>query len=356
MPAITPSFLMDFESRMQAIVEDEYSRLSSELWWSEVAKLRPSGSKREVIAWLISTAQIEDLGLKGGEMPFRDIESKYTEYENRFAGNGLKLLKSDLEDLDGKGLEVAAHWSRDMGSYMAYWPQKKIAELILAGETGTTYDGKAFFAKDHLSNPASGTKTFANLFSGAAASTPATDPNDAIYPGAAPIDDSISVETALTNLSKVVAYIESIRMPNAVDPRYLSVKGMLVAPRMMARATQLTNAKTIAQSAASGGGGADVEALIKSLGVATPIKAREFAAEPTTYYLIAEQLSSSQLGSLTYVDREPFAINYYSGVGGSGVVGIDAILNRANELEWHCKGRNVAGYGHPFLLFKVKAT
>lgn len=360
MPAITPQFLMDFESQMQAIVEDEYSRLSSHLWWSDVAKLRPSSSKREVIAWLLSTAQIEDIGVKGGELKFRDIEAKYTEYEPRFAGAGLRLLKSELQDHDGKGLELAGQWARDIGAYMAYWPQKKIAEMILAGEgttLGTAYDGLAFFSKSHLLHPliASG-KTYANLFSGAAASTPSTDPNDAIYPGACPIDDSVNVETALTNLSKVYAYIASITMVNGSDPRYLRPAGILAPPRLMPRAVQLTGAKTLAQAATSGGGSADVEALIKFLGLGTPTEVDEFRSEPTSYYVVAEQLSSSQLGAMTWIDREPFAINYYSGVGGSGVTGIDAILNRSNELEWQCRGRNTGGYGHPFLLFKVKAT
>ena len=35
---------------------------------------------------------------------------------------------------------------------------------------------------------------------------------------------------------------------------------------------------------------------------------------------------------------------------------VDAVLDRADELEWHCKGRFVASYGHPFMFFKLKAT
>jgi hypothetical protein len=32
------------------------------------------------------------------------------------------------------------------------------------------------------------------------------------------------------------------------------------------------------------------------------------------------------------------------------------VLARADELEWLCKGRNVLGYGHPYLMFKAKAA
>jgi hypothetical protein len=72
----------------------------------------------------------------------------------------------------------------------------------------------------------------------------------------------------------------------------------------------------------------------------------------TSYYVIAEQLGKSQLGGLVYVDREPFSIRYYTGRGGGN--GVDAILDRSDMLEWHTSGCNIAGYGHPFLIFKVK--
>src|SRR5262245_3101513 len=133
MGALTPSFLMDFESTMQAISEDEYTRLSSNLWWSRFMKTRPSSSRREVIAWLLSTAQIEPRG-KGGQMPFEDLISKYTEYENLDAGAGLRLRKQQLEDTDGNGMDLAGQWSRDIGAYMAYWPQKKLVELLKNGQ------------------------------------------------------------------------------------------------------------------------------------------------------------------------------------------------------------------------------
>ncbi len=356
MPALTPSFLFDFESRMQTITENEYARLSANLFWSRLMKSRPSSSKREMISWLLSTAQIEDLGKKGGNMPFEDIVSQYTEYENRYAGGGLKLLRSQVEDTDGNGLELAAHWSGDIGAYMAYWPQKLLTELIRNGETAgnNSYDGVTFFNKAHPLKPG-GTSTFANLFSGAAASTPSTDPNDAGYPGAIVIGSTVSVDTALENLAKVRAYIASIKMPNGVTPRFLRPAAIYAPPALMPRLVQLTGAKTIAQAATGGAGSNDVEALVKFLSYATPIEVDELSGDDTTFYVGAEQATSSQLGAFVYYDREPFRINYYSGQDGSAT-GVDAFLNRAEELEWHCKGRNVAGYGHPFAFFKCKAT
>jgi hypothetical protein len=68
---------------------------------------------------------------------------------------------------------------------------------------------------------------------------------------------------------------------------------------------------------------------------------------------ICEQVTGSQLGGLVYVEREAFSIRYYTGRGGGN--GVDAILDRADELEWHTSGRNVGGYGHPYAIFKCTA-
>jgi hypothetical protein len=209
--------------------------------------------------------------------------------------------------------------------------------------------------------------TFANDFTGAASG---------VYPGALPIDDAVhggydgTVNMALINLSKAIAYVRGgIKMPNGEDPRYLKPSVILAPPRMTARVQQLTNARTIAQVAGTGAGGSgDVEALIKNWGLASPIEVLELAAgqqytmddgtvvtgSDTTWYLACEEINSSQLGALVYVDREPFSINYYSGFGGASA--FDSMLGRQREFEWLCQGRNVTGYGHPYMLFRFQAT
>jgi len=351
MGALTPQWLMDFESNMQLLTESEYERLSSNLWWSKFMKTRPSSTKRELVAWLLSTAQIESRDV-GGQMPFEDMVSRYTEYTNLDAGAGLRMRKQQLEDLDGNGLDVASQWSRDIGAYMAYWPQKQLVNLMKNGATAgnNSYDGVTYFNNAHLYRD-DNTATFANIFTGAAASTPSTDPNDAGYPGAIVLDESVSTDTALVNLSKAFSYIRSIKMPNLSDPRFLKPVALIGPPRMQNRLVQLTSAKFLAQAAASGGGSGDVEAVISAWGMTAPVIADELAGfeSDTTCFLACEQISSSQLGAFVYVEREAFKIDYYGMFD-------DAQLARAQEFEWHCTGRNVAGYGHPFLFYKLKAT
>jgi hypothetical protein len=353
MGALTPTFVIDLETRMQSISESEYLRLTASLWWQMLTTVRQSQTKKEIITWLLSTAMIRD-AQQGGQMSFDDIVSKYTEITSGHSAAGLILKRAQMEDLyngiaGGEAMDLAAHWASDIGAYMAYWPQKKVTHFLknahnLASSGGYTgYDAKAFFATDHPVNPENvAAGTFANLFTGAPSGS---------YPGALPIDDSVDIDDALVNMAKLQAYVAGIKMPNGEDPRGLRLKGLLVPPRMLARATQLTSAKFVAQVAGSGAGSADVEALIQALGYARPVQADELAGfeSDTTYFAIAEQIASTRLGGVVYVDREPHHINYYDQIS-------QAELNRKDELEWQCKGRNGVSAGHPYLLFKVKAA
>jgi phage major head subunit gpT-like protein len=348
MPALTPTNLMTLESRMTIVSENAYTRLNQGVWWPTVTKVRSTSAGKEILSWLLSTAKIHDLG-KGGNLIFEDLVSQSTELEPRFAGDGLKLSRAQFEDTDAQGLNLAAAWSNQIGAQMAYWPQELAVELLKNGEDVAkvkAYDKKAFFAKDHPLNPFNLTAgTFANLFTGAAAGS---------YPGALPIDDTPTntTDVALTNLQKLVGYIAGIKMPNGSQPRRLRLKYLIVPPMLMFRAVQLTQAKFIAQAAKGGGAAvADVEAVISALGFAMPIQADELAGyeNDKTYFAVCEQITDSEVGGLIYVDREPFKINFYGPQ-------TDAILNRADELEWHCKGRNAMAAGHPYLIFKVKGV
>lgn len=345
MGAITPQFLMDLESRMQVLTESEYSRMGQNLWWQNVAKVRKSESRKEVLAWLLSTAMIREQG-KGGNVRFDDLVSVTTEVENKDSGDALELSVNQLSDMDGNGMDLAGQWSTDIGAYMAYWPQKQVTHLLKNGHTAslyTGYDSVAFFAANHPVNPyRSELGTFQNVFTGAASGS---------YPGACPIDDSIDLDDAVVNLAKIYAYIASIKMPNGEDPRFLVPKGILCAPRLFPRAVQLTSAKFIAQVAGSGAGSADIAGLIQSMGYGKPVQCPELSGfeDDKTFFVVCEQATTSQLGGVIYVDREPYQIQYYGAQD-------QVELARRRKLEWHCHGRNSIMPGHPYLVFKCKGS
>jgi hypothetical protein len=334
MPAITPEFLFDLESNMRLVTSREYERLLKKLWWRTICKEIPSGAKKERISWLLDSAKISRTTRSGGQVKFEDIVSRTTEYENENAAAGLKLKKEQLEDLDGNGVDLAAHWSRQMGAYAAYWPQKMLAKAIR--DNGTTYDGKAFFATDHPVNP------FRTSYGGY--SNKVTD---------CPIDTSVSVDTAVENVAKVIAHAAGYKMPNGEDPRSLQVAGLIVPPKLTARAQQITNAKYIAQDSASAGGSGDIEAVVRNFGLGQPIVAPElgaaFGGSDTTYYIAMEEITSNELGAFVYVNREPFGVIYHGPQ-------TDAQLARLREFQWTTEGRNTIGLGHSFLLIKCQTA
>lgn len=353
---LDPTFVLTFEDNMRAIQENEYLRLASSMWWKKITKELPSESRKEFIAWILSTLQIKRTGY-GGNMVFPELVAQSTQYVNENAGVGIRIDKNQFTDLDGTGLDQVAKFSTDSGAYAAYWPQLQIVQAILNGETGLAYDGNAFFSSAHPVNPADpeNAVTFANIFTGSASGS---------YPGACPIDDSVTLDVAFQNLSKILAYVRGIKMPNGQDPRFLRAVALFVPPRMTMRAAQITDAEFIAGAASSGGGSVDVSMMKSTWGLVEPTEVSEFGAamsytlpdtgatvsgNDTTFYLACEEVSTSQLGAMVYVNREPFATQYYGDL-------TVAELGRMNEFEYQMKGRNIAGYGHPFLLFKCKGS
>lgn len=392
MPELTPSFVFEYERRMRAISEQEYARrLSSEFtWWNKVCRTMNIQGKTERITWLLSTAMIEPTGpTNSGILTFEELVTQTVEYPTFRHGKGIRVQRDQIEDLNGTGLEELTEWSAQIGNEIAYYPQRLAAQLLLNGAntdgSANAYDTVPFFAdntartiggvsvKGHPYNPfRPSLGGYSNWLHGSSASG---------YPGALPIDDSVDVDTALKNLGKAIAHVQGWKMPNGVDPRFLTVKGILAPPRMAPRLRQLTNAAFIAQAVGSAGGSADVQAVIQGWGLGQPMIAMELGgtitytanmpfmvtggSEPTflsetmtgndtTYYLILGPANESQLGSLLHLVRKPFKVTYYT--GDQGGTGVDAILDRANELEYHVQGRMANQYGHPYGLLRVDGS
>lgn len=356
MPLVIPSFVHDIESNMRAITEHHYDRLNRDTWWRQVAKEMPLSAKKEVLTWLLDTAGIDYVNRLGGEIEFADMMAQTHSVTYKAATGGLKLNRYQLSDVvnglpGGAAVDAAAHWSRGIAAYSAYWPQKQVAKAMNDGEqaASTAYDGVVFFKNESSGHPLnpfdSSIGVYANLFTGAASGA---------YPGALPIDSSVTLDVALVNIGKALAYIAGIKMPNGQDPRMLRARQIIAPPALTTRVQQLTNAKYIAQAAASGGGSGDVEAVVRNWGFLPPIEAAELGAgftngSDTSYYIAVEDVTTNELGALVYGNREPFEVQYHDGMS-------DAELQRANDLEWTVRGANVVTYGHPYLLFKCKST
>ena len=406
MISLTPTFVFSYERTMEAIREEEYARalLSVNNWWGRVAKTRDIEGASERIAWFLDTAKIEPVG-KGGNLPFAPLVTQSLEVFPERWGSAIQVKKDQLLDLQANGLNILAEWSAQIGSKIAYHPQRMISEMIMNGAntdgSANAYDGVPFFAdntttttiggvavKGHPYNPYQpALGGYYNWLHGSSSGS---------YPGALPIDvtNATTVDTAFNNLAKAIAYIGSWKMPDGITPRFIRPRGILVPPALLPRAVEITDAKFIAQAAGSSGGGSgDIMAVHQRWGLdGPPIECQEFSASTsystqiilgqntalgqqsgasvaynetitgsdTSWYLIMEEARTSVLGGLIHVVREPFRVNYFSGEGGSGMptgmTGMDAILNRLLEIEYHCTGRVSAQYGHPYAVVRVDAT
>jgi hypothetical protein len=357
MGALLQSFVIDLETDMQEIVAaSAYDGLNEDPWWHLLVKTRTSGSLKDIFFWFVDTFQIRSEGREGGNKHFEELASMQTEITHEHFGGGIILKNDQLQDQDGRGLDQAAAWSRQAGAQMAYHPQKLATHFLKNGHLSATaggyscYDGVPFFSKLHLINPTKASVgTFANLFSGAPV---AASGYTRAYPGALPIDESVTVDVALANLLKMFAYIRSIPQPIGSQPRRLKIDKIFVGPTLFPRVVQLTNAKFIAQaSAAAGTAVGDVELLVKSLGYATPVLCEELEDLDggTSYFVSIKTTKSDPYGAVIYTEREPFSINWY------GMM-TERELKSRQELEYHIDGRNSISPGRPELLFKGMKT
>lgn len=337
---LNAAFLFDLESNMQVISESTYASLTKNQWWRKLAKEMSSSSKKERLAWLLATGFLE-YGTEG-QAQFLDMGTVMQEFENKYiTGSGLKLLKSQMEDLDEGGIQAAKEWSGVMGALAANFPQQELARAIHLNPVA--YDGVVFFhasnaggTTGHPVDPTTpGVNCYANLFSGAA---------NANNPGLLPIDTSVSLETAQANLAKALAYIRNIKQPNGINPRKLTPVKLFVPQALQIRALLVTGAQFVGGTTGTN----DVKMMIDNFALEVVVceeLGTAYGGLDTTYYIGCEAMGATQ-GAFVYVNREAFSITYHGPM-------TDAQLASKREFEWIPQGRSVVGPGHPFLLFKV---
>jgi phage major head subunit gpT-like protein len=322
----SPQIVRKIEDNMRYILVSTWERRQKNLWWRRLMKVRPSSTKRELLQWMLETAKIRNLG-NGGRIGFDDLMEISHEIENEDVGEGLRLTVNGIEDalnspaVQGNVLDRAATWARHMGNWGSYWPQDQGAYLLKNGKTLLCYDGLPFFSATHLINPY-GAAVAANQYKNLHTAKPFNT----------------------TNLAAIVAYIRGIKAPDG-SPRHLEPKIVLAGVDLQYSVTQALGADVYADP--NNSQGAPASNIVKtSYGFEPPIIAPELD-EAGVWYLACELVEDDELSGLIFQERKPFGMNSYSPLA-------DAQLGQMDEFEWHFKGRNVAAYGHPFLLHRVE--
>lgn len=343
MSTLFQEYLLGVEDSMQTLSENAYQGAVRRAWWPLIMKHRETMGGRTFLNWLLSTARIHDAG-QGGRMTFESMAHAFTEIEVRTGESGLSITRSQLEDSmagdEGReGVNVALAWAEQIGAAIAYWPQKHAAQILRRGHLAASaggfdaYDGKPFFATDHPVNPYDDrVGTYSNIIAGK------------------PIDASVGFGEALDNWGEVLAHIGAIKMPHGEDFRCLRPRAILAPPKLMPRAQRISGLSAV-PPVAPDATMVEVADAVNVAGFTLPVHCSELSGfeDETTYFVACEQVDSSELGALVYLEREPFEITYYGPEG-------SAELSRRDTLEWHVNGRNRIAAGHPFLLFKVTAA
>jgi hypothetical protein len=343
MAIIAQKYVVGLETNMKLLASTEYDRLSQDLVWQSIAKTidLTDGFSEERVVIPVETAMISH-DVAEGYINFRDQVTYSMVFKTKFASEGLRIMRSQMTD-SPLGAATAASWAKQMGALFAYEPERLTLNAVKSNPV-CQYDSLTYFNTAHPINPSrpGGTK-FANQFVGSASGS---------YPGACPIDVSVSVDVALNSLSKINAYVRTIPMPNGNLPRRLRVKNLFVPPALSARAHQLTDAQFIAQAAGSAAASSDVRAIIANNGLGTPIVVDELAAafggSDTTFYVTVEDITPSEMAAFLYVQKEAFEILYLDPMS-------DSELNKASAFEWTVRGRCDVAPGLPQLMFKVGA-
>jgi len=352
---LTQEFVFDFMSNISTISERSYQGKLENLHYPLFTKTRPTNAKKEHLAWLISTARLRKNGF-GGNVSYESLSQvKMAMTVSNFQA-GVEFEENEFTDKDGHGIDGAGEWAQQVGADIAYYPQREVITLLLHGETGLCYDAKAMFATDHPNHPlVAGVGTFSNLFAGAAYD---------INPANATLDQALDV------LSTVKKNITAIKMPNGVDPRFLTVAGILCPPALTGRLTQMTQSKFIASASnGAGGGTTDVEAYIRQQGYGPVTELAELGAsqsydyeDPDTgvvtsvsgsdsaFYVLAREAAQSEIGAMMWLEREPVMIQAFNRFNNGG-----AEYAEKRIMRWLAQGRSGAAYGLPYHIFKVRA-
>jgi hypothetical protein len=376
--AFTADFLFSVEKRLRLINERNYFRMlaSENIWYPKLLRTVPLDGKSERFNWLIETASIDQLtpndgGEAGGSVNYDELQEITVEYAPAYHARGYKIGKMKyLNKLNG-GQDPVAKWVGAVSTYGAYYPQRLLSQVLLNAGNTVGYDGVNFFSTAHPVHPLiPGLGTYANDFTGSSSGSGAT-----FYPGALPIDDSVTLDVAATNLSKALAYITGhISQPNgAGDPRFLEPLFLLHPPRMVSRVNQLLDADFIAQAASGGAGSADLRAFFRKYRITEPVEAKELdggrsytfpdpvtglpvtvTGDDKTYYVVCKEASETELGAFLLNLRMPFTLHTYTGEGGSE--GVDAVLGRSQDIEYLYDGWEAVNTGHPYTIFRFRGA
>lgn len=139
---INTQILTDLRTSLQAA----FSRgmQSGETFYQRIASVIPSNSSRNTYPDL---SQWPAFRKWVGDRQFKDLSATAYSIENETFEASVKVKREDIED---DNLGVPAHIAETSGMAARTFPDELIAQLLAEGLVKTGYDGKPFFAANHM--------------------------------------------------------------------------------------------------------------------------------------------------------------------------------------------------------------
>ncbi len=308
----------------------------TESYWPMVASELTSDTREEDYPWLDRLPQMREWQ---GERVVTNPSVRLQTITNKLFELTVGVKRTDIED---DKLGVYRPIVEEVARQAKVWPDRIIANAVIAGESAVVFDNQNFFDDGHPVNPddpsqqIGGTNTDttqANLFTGAASGN---------YPGALPLSSD--------SLEKVTSYMMSLVGPDG-NPLEIMPDTLMVPPQLKWAAAKLLQAEMIGADitlAASGNAynhGAAMQSNILR-GSMDLVVNPYLRGDATSYYVLCTKRAV-----------KPFVFQLREAPEFAVLTSpTDEHVFKHDEFLWGTRARGNAGYAQWFLAAKCKAT
>jgi phage major head subunit gpT-like protein len=286
----------------------------SPVHWPDLATEIKSETEEEFYPWL---KRIPELREWIGERQVNNLSANVQRLKNRLFEDTFGVKRTKFED-DKYGIFTGPAVS-ELGRAAKLWPDKILAEAIIAGGTALAHDGQAYFSASHPVNPDDASLgTQANL--------------------------QTSKALSFENLRLVRAAGRNFKAENGV-PMELVHDTLIVPPALETVAEQLCNTKQIAPGATFGAGSTYTQENPFYGKLKYKVFPRLTADSETSWYLAC---TNRAVKPFVFQNREAAEFSWLNKPDDENVFMRD-------EYLYGVRARGAAGYGPYFLCIKCTA-
>src|ERR1700749_4544379 len=94
---VTPQIVRRVEDNLRYILVSTWARREKSVFWRRIMKTRTSATKKELLQWMLETAQIRPMG-NGGRTTYDDLVEVFWEVVNEDFGAALNLTSDETRD------------------------------------------------------------------------------------------------------------------------------------------------------------------------------------------------------------------------------------------------------------------